>query len=217
VGPDRATPYSDAYVVPVGSARSALAEEGSYFTANNATTATEITAHAAPAIGDEATKPILYLYNGGSKFITIDNVYVRTETVNTSASDVYYTVSVNSEASRDSGGTAITPQNARSDNPITSGATIYFGAVVCTPSTNRLISRTLVRQAIGVTEDRYYFQFGEPFGYTGPAYVATVSDISRQLPPVVIAPGGEFLFTYIGPSGASTAATHEFMLGYWER
>src|SRR3990167_11127619 len=85
--PTRSSGYGDAFVVPVGSARSQLAEEGSYFTANNATTATEITGHAAPAIGDEATKPLLYLYNGGSRFITTDQVMIRIETGHASATD----------------------------------------------------------------------------------------------------------------------------------
>lgn len=215
-GPGRASWYSDAYVVPVGSARSTLAEEGSYFTANNATTATEITGHAAPAIGEEATKPLLYLYNGGPRFITIDQVSIRTETVNASATDVYYTAVTTDELSRDSGGTALSVVNARSDNPLTSGATVYFGAVVCTPAASKLVGRHLIRQTIGVTEDRYHFQFGEPLVST-PAYVATVSDIYRSFPPVVIAPGGEFLLASIDPSGAGTAATHEVMLGFWER
>jgi hypothetical protein len=216
VTPQRTGPYDEAYVLPVGLGRSTLAEEGSYFTAANATTATELTGHAAPAIADEGTKPLLYVYNGGAKYITIDQVQLRVETVNASATDVYFVVKTTNELSRDSGGTQITPVNARTDAPFSSGATIYFGAVVTTPSAQSLHSRTLMRQAIGVTEDRYYFQFGGAFT-AGPAYVATISDLYRTLPPLVIAPGGEMLFCESNPSGAATAATYEFLLGYWER
>ena len=61
---------------------SAAAEEGSFYFATNATTATELTGHTAPAIGEEATKPLLYLYNGSnSRYIIIDQVYIRVETV----------------------------------------------------------------------------------------------------------------------------------------
>jgi hypothetical protein len=217
VNPSRTGPYDEAYVLPVGLGRQTLAEEGSYFTALNATTATELTGHAAPAIADEGTKSLLYVYNGGTKYITIDQVHLRVETVNASATDVYFSVvTTAAEVSRDSGGTAITPVNARTDQPNSTGATIYFGAVVNTPSAPKLHSRTLVRQTIGVTEDRYYFQFGGNMVST-PAYVATISDVFRTLPPLVIAPGGEMLFCEVNPSGAATAATYEFMLGYWER
>ena len=216
VSPSRSGPFGEAFVLPVGLGRQGLAEEGSYFTACNATTATELTGHVAPAIADEGTKPLLYLYNGGTKYITIDQVTLRTETVNASASDIYFVTYTTNELSRDSGGTAITPVSARSDNPIATGATVYFGAVVTTPSAQKLHSRTILRQTIDVTEDRYYFQFGGNMVST-PAYVATVSDIFRTLPPLVIAPGGEFLFCESNPSGAGTAATYEFMLGYWER
>ncbi|HZL96159.1 MAG TPA: hypothetical protein VFB99_21050 [Vicinamibacterales bacterium] len=215
--PTRTGPHDEAIVIPSGVGRCSMAEEGSYFTCCNATTATEIAGHVAPAIADEPTKPLLYLYNGGNKYITIDFVTLRVETVNTSASDIYFSVhTTQGEVSRDSGGTAITPVNARSDNPFSSGATVYFGAVVTTPSAFKLHSRTLIRQTINVTEDRYYFGFGHNL-VSGPAYVATISDIYRNLPPLCIAPGGEMLFNSVNPSGASAASDYEFMLGYWER
>ena len=217
VNPTRTGPYDEAFILPVGLPRQSLAEEGSYFTATNATAATELTGHAAPAIADEGTKSLLYVYNGGSKYITIDQVYLRVETVNASATDIYFSVvTTAAEVSRDSGGTAITPVNARTDQPNSSGATIYFGAVVNTPSAPKLHSRTLMRQTINVTEDRYYFQFGGNLMVSTP-YVATISDIYRTLPPLVIAPGGEMLLCEVNPSGAATASTYEFLLGYWER
>lgn len=216
VTPSRTGPYDEAYVIPVGDWRQALAMEGSYFTAKNATIATELTGHAAPAIADVGTKSLLYLYNGGTKYITIDQVTLRVETVNASASDIYFAAVTTQELSRDSGGTQITPTNARSDSPLSSGATIYFGAVVNTPSAQKLHSFTLLRQTINVTEDRYYFQFGGSM-VAGPAYVATISDLYRTLPPLVVAPGGEFLFCEVNPSGAATASTYEFLMGYYER
>ena len=214
--PGRHSWYGDSYVVPVGSARSQLAEEGSYFTANNLTTATEITGHVGAAISDEPNKPLLYLYNGGQKYITIDQVFIRTEVVNNNTTDVYYVAHTTNELSRDSGGTALTVNSCRSDNAFVSAATVYFGAVVTTVSASKLIGRHLVRQTINVTEDRYHFQFGEPIVST-PAYVGTISDIYRSFPPLVVAPGGEFLFSATHPAGDTTASTFEVMLGFWER
>lgn len=218
INPSRTGPHDEAFVLKLGTGRSSLAEEGSYFTAMNAVIATEIAGHVAPAIADEGTKSLLYVKNGSStKFLTIDQLHLRVEVVNASASDVYFSVvTTANEVSRDSGGTAITPVNARSDQALSSEATIYFGAVVNTPSAPKLHSRTLIRQTIGVTEDRYYFQFGGNI-VSNPAYVATISDIYRTMPPLVLAPGGEMLFCEVNPSGAATAATYEFMLGYWER
>ena len=218
VTPTRTGPHDEAVALSLGLGRGTLAEEGSYFTAMNPTIATEIVGHVAPAIADEGTKSLLYVRNASTtKYITIDQLTLRVEVVNASASDIYFSVvTVHNEVSRDSGGTAITPVNARSDNPISSEATIYFGAVINTPSAFKLHSRALMRQTINVTEDRYYFQFGGNM-VPGPAYVATISDIYRTLPPLVLAPGGEMLFCEVNPSGAATASTYEFLLGYWER
>lgn len=217
--PSRTSPHGDAYVIPIGTGRQQAAMEGSYFTALNATIATEITGHAAPAIGQEDTKPLVYLYNGGSKYITVDFITLRTDTPNASSSASYYVASVTAELSRDSGGTAITPQNARSDNPITTGATVYFGAVVCTPSASRRVGQVLARSVITVAEDQYVFAFGADPKLPGFAVStgSTVTDRLLTMPPVVVAPGGEFLFTMIAPSGASTAWDGEIALGYWER
>jgi hypothetical protein len=219
VYPSRSGPFGEAHTIPLGIGRYNLAEEGSYFTALNATLSTEIAGHAAPAIGDEATKPLVYLYNGGTKYIGIDFITLRTDTPNASSSASYFVASVTAELSRDSGGTAITPQNCRSDNPITTGATVYFGAVVCTPSASRRVGQVLARSVIAVTEDQYHFSFGNGVFLPGFSVSTgtTVADRLCSMPPVVIAPGGELLFTLIAPSGASTAWDGEIMMGYWER
>lgn len=217
--PTRSSGYGDAFVIPLGTGRQAASAEGSYFTACNATASTEITGHAAPAIGDEATKPIVYIYNGGTKIITPDFLWMRTDTPNASSSASYFAVSTTNELSRDSGGTAITPSCTRSDNPITTGGTVYFGAVVCTPAASKLIGRVMARSVIAVTEDQYIFTFGQDQRLPGFAVSTgtTVTDRICGLPPVSIAPGGEFLFTLIAPSGASTAWDGELLLGYIER
>jgi len=219
VTPTRTDSYGEAFVVTVGTGRQASSREGSYFTAINATASTEIAGHAAPAIGDEATKPLVYIYNGGSKIITPDFIWMRTDTPNASSTASYFSVSTTNELSRDSGGTAITPTSTRSDSPVSTGATVYFGAVVCTPAASKLVARTLARSVIAVAEDQYLFAFGQDFRLPGFAVSTgtTVTDRLCGLPPVSIAPGGEFLFTLIAPSGAATAWDGEISLGYFER
>jgi hypothetical protein len=217
--PSRTGPYDEAYVIPVLPHRIAAAMEGGYFTAVNATISTEIAGHAAPAIGDEATKPLIYIYNGGSRYIAPDFIWMRTDTPNASSTASYFTVSLTSELSRDSGGTAITPYSARSDSPITTGATVYFGAVVCTPAASRKVAQVMARSVIAVAEDQYLFAFGQGVKLPGFAVSTgtTVTDRILSLPPVVIAPGGEMLFTLIAPSGASTAWDGEISMGFFER
>lgn len=217
--PSRSGPYGEAHVISSLPERIAAAMEGGYFSCTNATIATEIAGHAAPAIGDEATKPLVYIYNGGSRYIAPDFIWLRTDTPNTSSSASYFAVSTTNELSRDSGGTAITPANCRSDNPITTGATVYFGAVVCTPAAHKRVGQVEVRSVIAVTEDQYLFAFGQEIKLPGFAVSTGTTQTDRIccLPPVVVAPGGEFLFTLIAPSGASTPWDGEISMGFFER
>lgn len=216
--PSRSSWYGDAYVVPVELARNAAAAEGSYFSCANATIDTEITGHAAPAAGDEATKPLIYIYNGGSKIITPDYIWLKTDTPNASSSQTYFAVSVTQELSRDSGGTQLTPQNARSDNPYSSGATVYVGAVVTTPSASRRVATRQVRSVIAVVEDEYTLAFGQDQRVGAQTSEGTArASLIVSFPPVAIAPGGELLVAQIALSGASTAWDGEVELGFFER
>ena len=110
-------------------------------------------------------------------------------------------------------------QRAEIDTQIATGATVYFGAVVCTPSAYRRVGQVLARSVIAVAEDQYHFSFGNGVGLSGFAVSTGTTQTDRlcTMPPVVIAPGGELLFAMIAPSGASTAWDGEIMMGYWER
>lgn len=218
--PTRTGSYGEAYTLPVGTGRQWAAVEGSYFVAQNATLATEIAGHAAPAIGDEATKPLVYLYNGSTtgKIIVPDFIWMRTDTPNASSTASYFVASTTQELSRDSGGTAITPNSTRSDAPYATSATVYFGAVVCTPAASKRVGQVLTRSVIAVTEDQYLFTFGQDLKLPGFSVSTgtTVADRINGFPPCAIAPGGEFLFTLIAPSGAATAWDGEITFGWYE-
>ena len=223
-GPQRASWYGDGYVVPIGTARQNLADEGSYFTGVNATVATAIAGHAAPAIADNDDTPLkslLHLYNGGQRNVTFDYVKLALEVVNASSTSTNFVVFVDNEgaSTRTSGGTAITPVNVRSDNPTTTGIVAYFGAVAVVATTARKVAQWTVRPVIAVAEDQYTFRFGGDAALPNAAtHIGTaISNLLVQCPPVVIAPGGNFHLCEANPSGASTAATYEFEFGYWER
>lgn len=221
--PTRTGKYLEAYTLPLGSARTWLGAEGSYFTVSNAADDTQITAHAAPAIADLSTKPILHFYNGnaaGGKSIYLDYISIYTIVANASATRVFFDAYVDAKGSTSvtSGGTAATPANVLITSSTTSGATVTAGAVVSAMSSPRKIFHSMVRPAIGIALDQYHFSFGNGLTMGQGAFVqATVQSTFTAGPPIVIPPGCNFGFVQISPSGAATAMTFEYNVGFWER
>lgn len=223
--PGRHTWYGDLFGVNLGVGRQALAEEGSYFTIKNATLATAIAGHVAPALADNdptPTKALLHLFNAGSRFITFDYLKLALEVVNASSTSTNFVAYVDNKGStgRSSAGTAITPTNVRSDAPTSTGAAVYFGAVVVASDASvKKVAQWTVRPVIAVAEDQYHFRFGADAALPNAAtHIGTaISNLLVQMPPVVVAPGGNFYLCEANPSGAATAATYEFEGGYSER
>jgi hypothetical protein len=76
----------------------------------------------------------------------------------------------------------------------------------------------MVRPAIGIALDQYHFSFANGLTMSQGAFVqATVQSTFTAGPPIVIAPGSSFNFVQISPSGAATAMTFEYQIGFWER
>ncbi len=222
--PSRTGSHGEAATIPYGVGRTSMADEGSYYVIQNAIMGTQLTGHVAPAYSDAGvgTKSIIHFYNGGSKDISLDYLVVTTVVANASATLVGFSAWTDNKGatSRASGGTAITTvTNTRSDSTNTSGITMFAGPVVTAPATNvhRVLQR-VVKPYIGVALDSYTFVFGNsamlPAAF---ALVTAVTHTATGCPPVVVGPGGNFAFAQIGPSGASTAITFEFEMGFWER
>lgn len=218
--PSRTGTYNEAYVLPVGTGRHSIALEGSYWTAGNATPGTALTAHAAPAIADAETKPIIHIYNGGSTDVVLDYIDILTTVANASATAVGFSIYTDAKGStnRSSGGTAITPVNTRSNSTLSTGLTIYAGAVVAAGTSPKRVAYRTIKEFIGVALDRYSFSFGAGLMMTPTtSYTAGATAIVTYFPPVVLAPNGNLCFCQVSPSGATTAATFEFEMGYWDR
>ena len=216
--------YGDRYVVPVGIGRASAAEEGSYYVGMNPTIGTAIVGHVAPAIADNDDTPLkslLHIHNAGQRFISMDYVKLTLEVVNASSTSTNFVSFVDNHgsSSRTSGGTAITPKSTRSDQPFTTGASVYFGAVAVVTSTAAKVGQWTVRPVIAVTEDQYHFRFGDAAALNAHGVITgtTVASVLVSCAPVVIAPGGNFHLCEANPSGAATGATYEFEFGYWER
>jgi len=221
VTPSRTGVYTEAYVLPIGTPRHMLCDEGSYFCVSNATDDTQLTAHAAPAIVDTDTKPIIHIFNGGTNRIYLDFISLYTVVANASATRVFFNAYTDAKGTtcRSSGGTASgTIANTNSVSGNTSGASVFAGAVVAAPLSSRRVFHTMVRPAIGIALDQYHFSFGNGLTMSQGAFVqATVQSAFSGGPPIIIGPGGNFMFVQISPSGAATAMTFEYSIGWWER
>lgn len=226
--PSRTGRYGEAYILPIGKARDWLAAEGSYYTVQNATDDTQITAHAAPAIADTDTKPIIHIFNsntsvaagGNGKSIYIDYISLYTIVANASATRVFFDAYVDNKGTtcKTSGGTVATAVNVLSSSTNTSGGIVTAGAVVAAPVSSRKIFHSMVRPAIGIALDQYHFSFGNGLTMSQGAFVqATVQSTFTAGPPLIIPPGSNLMFVQISPSGAATAMTFEYQVGYYER
>ena len=221
VTPSRTGAYGEAYVQGVAPERWTLADEGSYFVAQNATFGTALTAHAAPAIADTDTKPFIHLYNAGPTTVWLDYLWMTNVIANASATAVGFAVYVDAKGAtaRSSGGTAITPVNVNGSSSVATAVTMYAGAVVAAPTSSRRTMQRIVRAYIGVALDQYTFSFGGGLqGINTPILLASgVANTYTAAAPVSCGPGGNIMICQISPSGASTAATFEFELGWSER
>ncbi len=220
--PSRTGKYAEAAVLPYGTGRVALADEGSYFVAQNAVVGSQLTGHVAPAIADTNTKSIIHFFNAGTANVYLDYLVLTTVVANASATSVDFLAYTDAKGvtGLSSGGTAITTvNNTRSDVTTASGISMTAGACVTAPLTNvhRVLQRR-VKPYIGVALDSYSFVFGNgAWAATGFALVTAVTHTLTSCAPVVVAPGGNFYFVQTGPSGSATAMTFEFEMGFWER
>lgn len=220
--PTRTGTYGEAYALPLGAKQTFFADEGTYFSTYNVTDGTGIAGHAAPLQADLSLKPLLHLYNGGTKNITIDFIRIRMTAIGAGATTTDFTVWVdrNGASSRTSGGTLATAVNVNGQSAIASAAVIYFGAVVATAGTGEVrIDHQRIRSVVPVVEDQYLFAFGQSvLGLPAAQALTGTNVVSAVVPcvPVVIGPGGNFKLEEWGAS-QSGAHSFEYTIGYWER
>ena len=218
-GPSRGDSYSDAYGVVLGGAKHyGMADEGSYFTVLNTTPGTGMTGHAAPTTADP-TKPLLWLFNGGSRRVYVDMVSVRVTLAGANGTHSDFSVFTDTGATRASGGTQVTPQNVNSDVATPAGVTAYIGATVLVNSSAKHIAHRRVRSEISLVQDHYHFAFGYG-GYGLPSVLAptggAILEAHIAFPPVVIGPGDSFIFVQWA-AVQDTAGTFDVEAAYIER
>lgn len=226
IQPFRTSRYAEPLVHTVaGSKLTALADEGSYFVATNATLSTPISGTAAPT-AFSATVALLSLYNSltasssPSKRIYLDWLQLEVRAAGTNGTNFLFAQSIDAGNRFSSGGTAVTPVNPNMDSAAASIATLNVGALTATAASAavRRVKHGQIRSVIKVIGDVFLFTFG-PGTPSVPGMVlegTAQAFIPIQCPPVVLGPNQTFLLHEIAAS-QSVAATYEFSMGWWER
>lgn len=219
----RATLYGDAVTAPLGKPRVQLADEGSYFVANNTTPLTAIAGIAA-ANGIDDTEQYFFLRNTNSdKRIYLDYLMMQVSAVGTNGTNTTYVMKAdkNAQSRYTSGGSAITPANVNLAESNSAGVELYAGAVVTAAASadQRTIASGQLRSVIKVAGDQYLFDFGgdpaSPSQYSTTIGTA-IAHIRVPCPPVVLGPGDCWTFQ-INAASQTVAASFTFRLGFWER
>ena len=202
-------------------------DEGSFFTANLAATASTAVALTTQALGK--TNPALAIVNpypvGGAQSYNIYPRYIKillTVVVAgaTTAQHVGTLDSLNPKLT--TVGTALGgATNTNSASGITSRAALYAGVNIAgTDTANaRTVHTGTIANSIPIALDSWTFAFGEPVTAASSVIetAATVKQMLVPLPPVVIAPGWTYTLGFWGASWAATALTFSIDVGWIER
>jgi hypothetical protein len=232
--------YGEAYIVPLVRKQAALADEGSYFVANNGQTPV---AGPTAAAAFTAISPAYAIVNtdsptnGNAKRIHLDYLNLTPTTAMSAASTglakVCAVVIDTSARILTSTPVTMTPINPNMDvSKQASVAQVYGGAVVAAAATNSArtaVGARVMRLAVSATAaeliwETQYVNFGgvegPPGGITGSTGALGANGVfsSINLPPIVIGPGQVALF-YFWFQGATTPAAGSYLpeFGWWER
>jgi len=223
----RVDPYGNVLTGPLTVMQQAC-DEGTYYTAVNATDNTAITASIATAYSGTAST-FISLQNkdsnpdsGSGKRIILDYIKLIAKTVPASATDWRFVIDVDNVLTRfTSGGTAITPANSNMGANNSSIASLNVGALttVALSANGRTLSRGIIRSAIPVTLDTYIFTFG---GIDKPSGGMITNGANAQVmtfncPPAVLTQNSTFCLSLFGTGNAATAATYQLEMGWIER
>lgn len=222
----RQAAYGELYTQPLVRKSHNLADEGSYYTANNAQTAIASAYNTAYT----ATAPYLSIYNANSvarayiDYLALTAVVAGAST--TTAGYLAAAVVIDAGNRYSSGGTQLTPNNANSANGNASNVTVWCGAVTATAAT--AAARTLVglrnlrpsvsATVVNVVGDMHLLNFGSVEGATGSIVIANANIMPQALPPLVIPPlSSALIYLFYPVMSAPSAATFAPELGLWVR
>ena len=212
-----------------------LADEGSYFVAQNATVGTAI-AMTTSVVDDAATassthaqySPYLYMYNRGvpgdlnSKSIYLKYIKLFSRVGDqawSSATQALFSLRSDNQNRYTSGGTALTVSNQNTNSSNTTAAIWYAGAnVVSLPNTTtqRVLGHGLIQSTIPLVGSTWIWSFGDVGMNTNFGYASVINSLTIPNGPIVIAPGWSLQLD-IWATALAAAPTFEVEIGYAER
>ena len=234
--PMRATRYGDQSVQQIGGPRHAVADEGGYFVATNPTPGTGIQLNAnVTAFAD--TNALFVIQNkdpvndAASKRIFLDYLKLRLlATAPTATVSMEFALKLDyipREPTTAANRTVLTSVNVNGDSTRGSSCQVYgyanAGAMTVPAASGaaRIVSRTSIPTSLGIAGDEYVLAFGATDQPATQGLTATrataVARIVGTAPPVVVGPGQNLVVHMWWLTAATTAATFEFELGWWER
>lgn len=218
--------YLEQYILNLVPGKQLLADEGSYFTANNGQTG-QATAAAAPT-SFVATTPAFLIYNGAPFAPTSPKIYLdyalwAVSVAPTSTTSVQLAIVRdigNRFSSLGTGGAQLTPIKGNSAGPGSVALVWSGGQLVASAASGAavtLVGNRILRGTIPIVNDVYIIQFGSVDGVSaGVAAAAVASHILEPVPSLVLNPN-ESALIYLWYPGMTAAETNLPEIGWWER
>jgi hypothetical protein len=225
--PFRATHRGEAFSQPIGRARHALADQGTYFTFHSPTidVATTTVGHAAPVLLDAdatLTKPLIHLMHGGAATSQVrcylDFIEIEVIVAGANGTSDHWTSQLDTGTTRYSSGTVetltlVNPNMQSTASPVLVAKAGPFVATAESASVRRLGHGTF-KSTIELAGDKYIFTFGgDPVGQNKVSAAASVFPVN--LPPVILGPTDQFLLA-LWQVAQDTAGVYKIRGGFWE-
>lgn len=218
--------FGEQFVMPLHSPRHALADEGSYFVAVNATPGTGIavTGTITTFTDSGTTCGNLFIKNTESrtaaapKRIYLDYIKLIDVAGPTTAVNWQYAIVLDDNPVRlTSGGTALVPLNPNGDSSAVSIASGSFGALVIAAAMNRrLIARGNLKGTLVNIYDTLLIVSGGAPGSAHAAATTVPGYFVDVCPPIIIGPQQNMLVSMWGTSN-NGVATFEHEIAWFER
>lgn len=216
--------YQEEYVIPIVRKQHALADEGTYFTTNNAQAGL---ATAAAPTTFSATNPFLLIYNSDSpsnpayRRIYLDFATLIATAAGTAGASVQAAVTIDSTNRYSSGGTNLTANIVSPNMDIgarSSVANVYAGNITASAASaaaRTTVGNRFLKTGIPVVGDQYCVNFGAVENLFSIA-TATLTFSSQSVAPCIIGPGQSALVHLWLPT-QSAASSFIPELAWWER
>jgi len=219
--------YMEQIVQNIIPGKQALADEGSYFVATNATLGTPVAATITTAFSDTTTSVAFVIQNNDSpsntnaKRIYLDFLSQIVTTVPASSTSVRYAVKLDNISRVPTANQAfLTAGNANFDDGTASISKVwgFSGGYMTVPASSGS-ARVVASGAIGglpILCDDLVVQFGG----VDMAAMGTSGTASRKVsvaPPIIIGPQQYAVIYQWVVGNATTAGQYEYSLGWWER